>query len=226
MKALNGRILLKAAGKLLAGLVIIALLLFPAAGTIKFYNGWLFIIILFVPMIIAGVVLVFKNPSLLEKRLNAKEEQNEQKTVVILSGIMFLAAFVSAGLSYRFGFLVLPLWAAKTGAVFFLCAYVMYAEVLRENTYLSRTVEVQENQKVIDTGLYGVMRHPMYCATLFLFLSMGIVLGSLVSFAFLLLYIPIIAKRIKNEEQVLEEGLDGYSDYKKRVRYKVIPFIW
>ena len=220
------KLLLKACGKLFAGLVIIALLLFLPAGTIGFYNGWLFIVILFVPMIVAGVVLMKKNPALLEKRLNAKEKEDEQKSVLLLSGLMFLAAFVSAGLSYRFHFLVLPLWLAKTGAVIFLAAYVMYAEVLRENAYLSRTVEVQENQKVIDTGLYGVMRHPMYCSTLFLFLSMGIVLGSVISFAVLLFYIPIIAKRIKNEEQVLEEGLEGYAEYKERVKYKVIPFIW
>ncbi len=219
-------LLLKAAGKFFAGLVIISLLLFIPAGTIKFYYGWLFIIILFVPMLAAGIVLLFKNPTLLEKRLNAKEEEDEQKSVLLLSGLMFLAAFVVAGLCFRFGFLVLPKWAAKSGAVIFLAAYVMYAEVLRENTYLSRTVEVQENQKVIDTGLYGVMRHPMYCATLFLFLSMGIVLGSPISFAILLAYIPIIAKRIRNEEQVLEEGLEGYREYKTRVKYKVIPFIW
>lgn len=219
-------LLLKAAGKFFAGLVIISLLLFIPAGTIKFYYGWLFIIILFVPMLAAGIVLIFKNPALLEKRLNAKEEEEEQKSVLLLSGLMFLAAFVVAGLCFRFGFLVLPKWVAKSGAVIFLAAYVMYAEVLRENTYLSRTVEVQENQKVIDTGLYGVMRHPMYCATLFLFLSMGIVLGSPISFAILLAYIPIIAKRIKNEEQVLEEGLEGYREYKTRVKYKVIPFIW
>ena len=217
-------LLLKAAGKFFAGLVIISLLLFIPAGTIKFYYGWLFI--LFVPMLAAGIVLMFKNPTLLEKRLNAKEEEEEQKSVLLLSGLMFLAAFVVAGLCFRFGFLVLPKWAAKSGAVIFLAAYVMYAEVLRENTYLSRTVEVQENQKVIDTGLYGVMRHPMYCATLFLFLSMGIVLGSPISFAILLAYIPIIAKRIRNEEQVLEEGLEGYREYKTRVKYKVIPFIW
>ena len=220
------KLLLKACGKLFAGLVIIALLLFLPAGTIGFYNGWMFIVILFVPIIVAGIVLMKKNPGLLEKRLNAKEKEDEQKSVLVLSGLMFLSAFVSAGLCYRFHFLVIPLWLAKTGAVIFLAAYVMYAEVLRENTYLSRTVEVQENQKVIDTGLYGVMRHPMYCSTLFLFLSMGIVLGSVISFAVLLLYIPIIAKRIRNEERVLEEGLEGYAEYKERVKYKVIPFIW
>jgi protein-S-isoprenylcysteine O-methyltransferase Ste14 len=177
-------------------------------------------------MFSAGIVLMFKNPELLKKRLNAKEDEQEQKAVVALSGVMFLAAFVVAGLNFRFGWFVLPKWAVIIGTVVFLLAYVMYAQVLRENTYLSRTVEVQENQKVIDTGLYGVVRHPMYSSTLFLFLSMGIILGSPISFVILLLYIPIIAKRMKNEEQVLEEGLEGYSEYKKRVKYKVIPYIW
>ena len=177
-------------------------------------------------MFIAGIIMMFKNPELLRKRLNAKEEENEQKAVLVLSGIMFFAAFVAAGLNFRFKWLILPKWAVIAASVVFILAYVMYAEVLRENVYLSRTVEVQENQKVIDTGLYGIVRHPMYSATLFLFLSMGIVLGSVFSFAILLCYIPIIALRMKNEEKVLSEGLDGYPEYKKRVKYKVIPFIW
>ena len=177
-------------------------------------------------MFAAGLVMMFKNPELLKKRLNAKEEEKEQKAVIAFSGIMFLAAFIVAGLNFRFQWLVLPNWAIAIGTVVFLLAYAMYAEVLRENTYLSRTIEVQEHQKVIDTGLYGIVRHPMYSATLFLFLSMGIILGSPVSFAILLFYIPIIAKRMKNEEQVLEKGLEGYSEYKTRVKYKVIPFIW
>ena len=212
--------------KFAAGLILVGLLLFLPAGTFAFWQAWLFIGILFVPMLIAGFVMMFRSPELLRKRLNAKEEQKEQKAVVALSGIMFLAAFVTAGLNFRFRWLVLPAWAVIVGAVVFLLAYAMYAEVLRENTYLSRTVEVQENQQVIDTGLYGIVRHPMYSATLFLFLSMGIILGSPYSFAILLFYIPIIAKRIKNEEKVLEEGLEGYSEYKARVKYKVIPFIW
>ena len=207
-------------------MILLGVLVFVPAGTINYPNGWLLIAVLFVPMFVAGLVMMFKNPELLKKRLNAKEEEKEQKTFVALSGAMFAAAFVAAGLSFRFKWLVLPKWAVMIGTIVFLLAYAMYAEVLRENTYLSRTVEVQENQKVIDTGLYGIVRHPMYSATLFLFLSMGMILGSLISFAILLLYIPIIAKRIKNEEKVLEEGLEGYSEYKTRVKFKVIPFVW
>lgn len=220
------KLFLQAITKFLIGLLLFGLVLFVSAGTMKYPNGWLLIAVLFIPMFIAGIVLMFKNPALLQKRLNAKEEESEQKAVVAFSGIMFLAAFIVAGLSFRFHWVMLPKWAVIIGTVVFLLAYTMYAEVLRENTYLSRTIEVQENQKVIDTGLYGIVRHPMYSATLFLFLSMGIILGSPISFAILLMYIPIIAKRMKNEEKVLEEGLEGYSEYKERVKYKVIPFIW
>ena len=220
------KIFIQAAGKFFAGLLIVGALLFVPAGTFRYWNAWLFIGILFIPMLIAGTVLMMKNPELLRKRLNAKEEQNEQKAVVALSGLMFLAAFILAGLNFRFGWLILPRWLVISWAVIFLLAYIMYAEVLRENAYLSRTVEVQENQKVIDTGLYGIVRHPMYASTLFLFLSMGIVLGSVFSFAVLLLYIPIIAKRMKNEEEVLKKGLEGYAEYMAKVKYKVIPYIW
>ena len=220
------KLFIQAIGKFLFGLILVGALLFIPAGTIRYPNGWIFILVLFVPMFVAGLVMMFKNPELLKKRLNAKEEEKEQKAVIAFSGIMFLAAFIVAGLNFRFQWLVLPKWAVAIGTVVFLLAYAMYAEVLRENTYLSRTIEVQEHQKVIDTGLYGIVRHPMYSATLFLFLSMGIILGSPVSFAILLFYIPIIAMRMKNEEQVLEKGLEGYSEYKKRVKYKVIPFIW
>ena len=223
---MTAKLFVQAIVKFLFGLVLIGLLLFLPAWSLKYWNGWLFLGILFVPMFIAGIVMMFKNPELLKKRLNAKEEEQEQKTVIALSGLMFLAAFIVAGLNFRFQWIVLPAWAVWIGVGVFLAAYLMYAEVLRENTYLSRTVEVQENQKVIDTGLYGIVRHPMYSATLFLFLSMGIVLGSPISVAILLLYIPIIALRMKNEGQVLEKGLDGYKAYKTRVRYKVIPFIW
>ena len=220
------KLFIQAIGKFILGVILLGVLVFVPAGTINYPNGWLLIAVLFVPMFVAGLVMMFKNPELLKKRLNAKEEEKEQKTVVALSGAMFAAAFVAAGLSFRFKWLVLPKWAVIIGTIVFLLAYAMYAEVLRENTYLSRTVEVQENQKVIDTGLYGIVRHPMYSATLFLFLSLGMILGSLISFAILLLYIPIIAKRIKNEEKVLEEGLEGYSEYKTRVKFKVIPFVW
>ena len=212
--------------KFLFGLILFALLLFVPAGTISFWNGWLLIVVLFVPMFAAGIVMMIKNPKLLEKRLNAKEKEQEQKAVVALSGLMFLAAFIVAGLNFRFSWIVIQNWVVILGTVIFLLAYAMYAEVLRENTYLSRTVEVQENQKVIDTGLYGIVRHPMYSATLLLFIPMGIILGSPISSAILLIYIPIIGKRMKNEEKVLEEGLEGYKEYKTRVRYKVIPFVW
>lgn len=220
------KLFFQAISKFFFGLAVIALLLFLPAGTLRYWNAWLLIGILFVPMFFAGIVMMLRNPELLKKRLNAKENEDEQKTVILLSGIMFLAAFVVAGLNHRFGWIVMPRWTVIAAACVFLAAYLMYAEVLRENVYLSRTVEVQEHQKVIDTGLYGVVRHPMYAATVFLFLSMGLVLGSPISFVILLFYLPIIAKRIRNEEAVLAQGLDGYQAYKEKVRYKVIPFIW
>ena len=212
--------------KFLAGLIAVGLLTFLPAGSFAYWHAWLLITILFVPMFIAGLVMMKKNPELLRKRLNVREEQSEQKAVIVWSGCMFLAAFVVAGLNHRFRWIVMPPWVSWAAAVVFLLAYALYAEVLRENAYLSRTVEVQENQKVIDTGLYGKVRHPMYMSTLLLFLAMPLVLGSILSFAVTLLYIPIIARRIRNEEQVLEEGLEGYADYKKRVKYKVIPLVW
>ena len=212
--------------RFLSGVVLLGALLFLPAGTLAWREGWLLTAILFVPMFIAGLVMMKKRPDLLRKRLNMKEEQPEQKTVIALSGVMFLAAFVTAGLNFRFGWIVLPEWVSRAAAVLFLLAYALYAEVLRENAYLSRTVEVQENQKVIDTGLYGIVRHPMYMSTLLLFLMMPLVLGSVISFAITTAYIPIIAKRIRNEELVLEEGLEGYAEYKKRVRWKVIPYVW
>jgi len=223
---MTGKLFFQATLKFTAGLLLFGILLFVPAGTVRYPNGSLLIAVLFVPMFIAGTVMVFRNPGLLEKRLRAKEEETEQKAVVALSGLMFLGAFVAAGLSFRFQWFLLPDWAVVTGTVIFLLAYAAYAEVLRENAFLSRTIEVQENQKVIDTGLYGVVRHPMYMTTLFLFPSMGIILGSLLSFAILLLYIPIIAKRIQNEEKVLEKGLEGYTAYKAKVKYRLIPFIW
>ena len=212
--------------KFLSGLLIVGLLLFLPAGTFVWRQAWLLLGILFVPMFIAGLIMMKRAPDLLRKRLDAKEEEKEQKTVIVLSGLMFLAAFIVAGLNFRFRWIVLPVWVSWAAAVLFLLAYVLYAEVLRENVWLSRTVEVQENQKVVDTGLYGIVRHPMYMTTLLLFLSMPLVLGSVISFVIMLLYIPIIAKRIRNEEQVLEGGLEGYAEYKKRIRYKVIPFVW
>ena len=212
--------------KFFSGLLLVGVLLFLPAGTLAYWQGWLLLGILFVPMFAAGLVLMAKNPELLRKRLNAKEEQTEQKQVLALSGLMFLAAFLLAGLNFRFGWILLPRWAVWTAAAVFLLAYLVYAEVLRENAYLSRTIQVQEHQQVVDTGLYGVVRHPMYAATVLLFLSMPLVLGSVLSFAVMLLYLPIIAKRIRNEEAVLEQGLEGYAAYKKRVKYRLFPGLW
>lgn len=223
---MNGKLFAQAITKVISGLLLVGFLLFLPAGSFLYWNGWLLIAVLFVPMIVAGFVMMKKNPELLRKRLNVKEEQSEQKTVIVLSGVMFIAAFIVAGLNFRFGWIVLQNWIVYAATAVFLLGYILYAEVLRENAYLSRTVEVQENQKVIDTGLYGIVRHPMYMSTFLLFLSMPLVLGSVISFVIMLVYIPIIAKRISNEEQVLEEGLAGYSDYKKQVKYKVIPYVW
>ena len=212
--------------KFFLGVIVMGALLFIPAGSFRYWQGWLLMGILFVPMFIAGFVLMAKNPDLLRKRLNAKEEEKEQKTVVALSGLLFLAAFVLAGLNWRFRWCVLPDWSVWVAAGLFLASYALYAEVLRENTYLSRTIEVQEGQKVIDTGLYGIVRHPMYMATTVLFLVMPLVLASPISFLIMLLYIPVIAKRIRNEESVLETSLSGYKEYKQRVRYRLLPFIW
>lgn len=212
--------------KFISGLILVGALLFLPAGTIRYPGAWLLIIVLFLPMFIAGLVMMRKNPELLRKRLNVKEEQGEQKTVILLSALMFLSAFIVAGLNFRYGWIVLPFRISCAASAVFLLGYILYAEVLRENVWLSRTVEVQKDQKVVDTGLYGVVRHPMYMATLLLFLSMPLILGSPISFIIMLMYIPIIAKRIRNEEAVLEEGLEGYTEYKRKVKYKVIPFIW
>ncbi len=212
--------------KFLLGVVLVGVLIFLPAGTLAFFNGWLLMGILFVPMFCAGIVMMFKNPELLKSRLDAKEKQKDQSVVVKLSGLMFLAGFIVAGLGFRFDWFVLPKGVAIGGAVVFLVAYILYAEVLRENTYLSRTIQVQENQKVIDTGLYGIVRHPMYSATLLLFLAMPIVLGSIYSFIIFLAYPFIIAKRIKGEEAFLEKELDGYREYKQKVKYRLIPLIW
>ena len=212
--------------KFLTGLVLVCLLLFLPAGTLHYPCGWLLMAVLFVPMFIAGVVMLFRSPELLKKRLDAKEKEVEQKSVVALSGVMFIAAFVVAGLNFRYSWIVMPSWAVWSAVAVFLLSYVMYAEVLRENAYLSRTIEVQENQKVVDSGLYGIVRHPMYSATVFLFLSMPLVLGSLPSFVIMLVYIPLIIKRIRNEEKVLLNGLAGYDGYCKKVKYRLFPFVW
>ncbi len=212
--------------KFILGVLVIGLLLFTPANTIYYWNGWLFMGLLFVPMFIAGIILMIKNPELLRKRLNAKEKENEQKQVIAFSGLMFLIGFIIAGLNYKYNWIVIPNIVVIISSILFILAYILYAEVLRENTYLSRTIEVQENQKVVDTGLYGIIRHPMYAVTILLFLTMPLILGSIVSFVIFLAYPIIIAKRIKNEEKVLEKELLGYEEYKSKVRYKVIPFIW
>lgn len=220
------KLFVQALVKFFCGAVLVGLLIFLPAGTVGFFNGWLLMGLLFVPMFLAGIVMMVKNPSLLKSRLDAKEEQKDQDLVIKLSGIMFLAGFIVAGLDFRFGWSSLPKGVVIAGAVLFLFFYGLYAEVMRENTYLSRTIKVQENQRVVDTGLYGIVRHPMYSVTILLFLSMPIVLGSLYSFLIFLLYPFIIAKRIKGEEAFLEKELEGYGDYKKKVRYRLVPFVW
>ena len=223
---MNKGLFIQAISKFIAGLVLVGLLLFLPAGSLHYWQAWLLIGILFVPMFIAGLVMMGRNPDLLRKRLDAREKESEQKTVVALSGLLFIVSFAVAGLNWRFQWWVLPSWAVWVAAGLFLLSYLLYAEVLRENTYLSRTIEVQENQKVIDTGLYGIVRHPMYMATTVLFLTMPLVLASPISFFIMLGYLPVIAKRIRNEEKVLEEGLEGYSEYKKKVKYRILPLIW
>ena len=220
------KLFFQALSKFLIGLIIICILLFIPAGTINYPNGWLFIALLFIPMLFAGIIMIFKSPDLLRRRLNAKENEDEQKTVILISGIIFLLAFILAGLNFRFGWFNLPSIVVIIASVIFLLAYIMYAEVLRENEYLSRTVEVSENQKVVDSGLYGLVRHPMYTSTIFLFLSMPLVLDSIFSFVVMLVYPIIIIFRIRNEEKVLENELIGYKEYKEKVKYKLVPYLW
>ena len=212
--------------KFILGFVIVALLLFVPANTINYWNGWLFIGVLFVPMFIAGCILIIKNPELLRKRLNAKEKETKQKQVVLFSGLMFIAGFIVAGLNFRYSWIILPKFVVIISTVLFVIAYILYAEVLRENSFLLRTVEVKDNQKLIDTGLYSIVRHPMYMVTIFLFLSIPLILGSIISFVIFLIYPFIIIKRINNEEKVLERELNGYKEYKKKVKYRLIPFVW
>ena len=212
--------------KFIIGIVLVGLLIFLPAGSLAFVNGWIFMGVLFVPIFIAGIVMMIKNPELLKKRLNAKEKQKDQSIIVKLSGLMFLAGFIVAGLGYRFSWYTLPLSFTIGGAIAFIVAYLLYAEVMRENAYLSRTIEVQENQRVIDSGLYGIIRHPMYFATILLFLSIPLILGSVFSFIIFLAYPIIIAQRIKGEEKLLENELEGYKEYQNRVKYRLIPFIW
>lgn len=208
------------------GVFFIGLMLFLPAGTLAFQNGWLLLVVVFLPMLAAGMVMMIRNPKLLEKRLNAKEKLSEQQLVIKLSALMFIAGFVLAGLDYRFSWTQLPAWVSHLFAVFYLLGYVLYAEVMRENTWLSRTIEVQKGQQVVDTGLYGIVRHPMYTATLILFLSMPLILGSMVSFFCFLCYPAIIVKRIHSEEALLEKELAGYTEYKQKVKYCLIPYVW
>lgn len=223
---MKSRLLGEALIKLIAGVLLIGLLVFLPAGSFAYWQGWLLMCILFVPMFIAGIFMLVKSPELLRKRLNTKEKEGEQKTVVVMSGLLFIISFISAGLNWRFGWWILPEWTVWAASALFILSYILYAEVLRENEYLSRIIEVQKGQKVIDTGLYGIVRHPMYMATVLMFLSMPLVLGSPISFIIMLGYIPVIVKRIRNEEEVLTNGLIGYKEYKTRVKYKLIPLIW
>ena len=223
---MNIKLFFQAIIKYVLGVIIIGALLFAPANSFEYWNGWLFMGLLFIPMFIAGIILMIKNPELLRKRLNAREKENEQKWVLLFSGLMFIAGFIVAGLNYRYSWTVLPKAVTIVSSILFIIAYILYTEVLRENTYLSRTIEVQENQKVIDTGLYGIVRHPMYAVTILLFLTIPLVLGSIISFIIFLIYPIIIGKRIKNEEKVLEKYLKGYIEYKKKVKYKIIPFVW
>ena len=220
------KLFFEAITKFMLGVVLVGALIFVSAGTIDYTNGWIFMGILFVPMFIAGIIMMVKNPNLLKSRLDSKEKQKEQQLVIKLSGLMFVVGFILAGLDYRFNWIYIPSWVCYVSSGIFILAYVMYAEVLRENTFLARTIKVEDNQEVVDTGLYGIIRHPQYSASIILFLAMPLVLGSLISFFVFLLYPVIIIIRIINEEKLLDEQLKGYKEYKKKVKYRLIPFIW
>ena len=220
------KLLMKAVMKFTVGLILVGALLFLPAGTLRYPNAWLFLGLLFIPMVILGIALFIKAPDLLEKRLNAKEKESTQKGVLALSGLIFPIGFLLSAFDFRFGWSSVPMWCVTAASVLFLIGYAMYAEVMRENAYLSRTIEVQEGQKVVDSGLYGIVRHPMYAVTLWLFLSIPLVLGSLWSLLCFIPYLAVIIIRIINEEKVLVAGLEGYEDYKKRIKYRLIPFIW
>ena len=223
---MNIKLFFQAITKYIFGILIVGTLLFVPAGTFDYPNAWLFMELLFIPMFIAGIILMIKNPELLKKRLNAKEKEFEQKQVILFSGLMFILGFILAGLNFRYKWIELPNSVVIISSILFIISYILYAEVLRENTYLARTIEVQKNQKVINTGLYGIVRHPMYATTIILFLTMPLILGSIISFIIFLVYPFIIAKRINNEEKILEKELKGYTEYKQKVKYKMIPFIW
>lgn len=223
---MNFKLFIEAIIKFIAGVVLIGLLIFLPAGTINYINGWILMSVLFIPMFIAGIIMMIKNPNLLASRLQAKEKEKEQSLVVKLCGLMFIAGFIVAGLDFRFKWIILPQWVNYVGVTLFVLSYILYAEVLRENVYLSRTIKVVESQKVIDTGLYGIVRHPMYTATIVLFLSIPLILGSIISFLIFLIYPVLIAFRAINEEKVLIKELNGYDEYINKVKYRFIPFIW
>ena len=223
---MNIKLFFKAITKFVFGVILVGILLFIPAGTFNYWNAWLFMGLLFIPMFLVGIILMIKNPMLLKRRLDVKEKEADQKEVIVYSGIMFLFGFVVAGLNYRFSWIILSNIIIITASILFIISYILYAEVLRENTFLSRTIKVEKNQKVVDNGLYGVVRHPMYSITLILFLTMPLILGSIISFVIFLIYPFIISKRIKNEEEVLEKELDGYKEYKKKVKYRLIPYVW
>lgn len=212
--------------RFISGVVMVAVMLFWPAGSWGYWNAWLLMGVLFIPILVLGIVMLIHSPALLRKRLEGKEKEQQQRWVVALSGVMFVASFVVAGFNFRFAWATLPDWVTWIGVAIFLLSYVLYAEVIRENAYLSRTIEIQQGQRVIDTGLYSIVRHPMYSATILMFLSIPLILSSIISFVIMLVYIPIIAIRIKNEERILEDGLRGYKEYKQRVKYKIIPFVW
>lgn len=222
----RGKLIINALIKYIMGFLMVGLLLFLPAGTFDYWNAWLFVALLFIPMFFLGVALVVKSPELLEKRLHSKEKETEQSVVVLLSLIMFLGGFVACALDFRFGWSKIPTVVVIAASIILLISYGLYAEVMRENAFLSRTVEIQEEQKVVDTGLYGIVRHPMYFSTTLLFLSIPLVLGSWIGFIIFLIYPMILVKRIRNEEKILEEGLKGYREYKEKVRYRMIPFVW
>ena len=223
---MNIKLFFKAIAKYFLGVILVSILLFVPAGTLNYWNAWLFMGLLFIPMFIAGIILMIKNPMLLKSRLDVKEKEQEQKEVILYSGLMFLFGFIIAGLNYKYSWITISNVIVIIASILFLISYILYAEILRENTYLSRTIKVQENQKVVDNGFYGIVRHPMYSITLILFLTMPLILGSIISFIIFLIYPFIISKRIKNEEKVLEKDLKGYTEYKKKVKYKLIPYIW
>lgn len=223
---MNVKLFFEAIIKFISGFIIVGLLLFIPAGTIHYFNGLLFMALLFIPMFIAGIIMLFLNPELLRRRLNAKEKESEQKEVLLFSAIMFISGFIIAGLNYRYNWIILPNIVTIISSVIFILSYIMYAEILRENSFLLRTIEVDNNQKLVDTGMYGIVRHPMYLITIILFLSMPLILNSIISFIIFLMYPIIIVKRINNEEKVLAKDLKGYKEYQKKVKYKLIPYIW